>query len=160
MQYEGAGKTDEELLQQAREEYRKHIAPAFDKMIVRRGPGRLTAIHEFQENICEALAGVRKSGQDKLNYAKKQLLDKEMNHPLYHRCERLHESLAIWDAKLVQYKIFLKDLLDPEKYEELVERIEGKWKPLRMIQEHRQELKEVLGELKAQKCGMKRKFSV
>ena len=154
MQYEEAGPTNlenEQLLEIAREDYRNNLAPAFEQAFKRRGPGRDQAKYDFERNVCEALASVRKAGQTKLTWAKKKLLDRELNHPLWHRCERLHQSLAISLSKLTEYKCLLKELLDPKEFDVHVSRIEGKWRSLRMIQEHKQDLQDALDELKQKK---------
>ena len=115
----------------------------------KRGDGRWTALNDWHKAMVDSVASCKENYERKLddvNYD--ELLQKEEAHPLYNRCERLHESLSrsiqIWRG----WKEKVKELCSAEEFERMKEEAEGIYDALDMVRRLRSDLKDAVEALK------------
>ena len=148
MHQSGAGPSYDECKAATQKWYNEDMLPAHREIMNKRGPSKWSLLSEWHENVIDSVASCKENYERKLDSAKYDLLKKETDHPLYARCERLHESLAksiqIWRG----YKRKLKKILSPEEFESVQEETEGVYTAVNMIGRLRMDLKDALQELK------------
>ena len=148
MHQEGAGPDYDECRAVTQKWYNKDMLPTHREIMNKRGPNKWSALSDWHESLIDSIASCKDNYERKLDSAKHDLLKKETEHPLYARCERLHESLCksmqIWRG----YKRELEKVLSPEEFERVREENEGIYTARDMIGRLRIDLKCALEELK------------
>ena len=126
----------------------KDMLPKLQDALRKRGDGRWTALNDWNKAMVDSVASCKENYERKLDDVKYELLQKEESHPLYNRCERLHESLSrsiqIWRG----YKQKLKELCSAEELADIKEEVEGIYDALDMVRRLKSDLKDAVEENK------------
>jgi hypothetical protein len=126
----------------------KDMLPKLQDALRKRGDGRWTALNDWMKAMVDSVASCKENYERKLDDVKYELLQKEEAHPLYARCERLHESLSRSYATWRVYKEKLKELCSAEEFEGIKEEAEEIWSALDLIRRLRSDLKDAVEENK------------
>ena len=98
--------------------------------------------------MIDSIASCKENYERKLDQAKYELLQKEEDHPLFARCERLHQSLersmTVWRT----YKQKLKTLCSVEEFADIRDEAEGINDCLDMLRRLKDDMKEGIRALK------------
>ena len=124
------------------------MLPALHEVLRKRGDSRYTALNEWHEALVDSIASCKENYERKLDDLKYEILQKEQAHPLYARCERLHESLSRSYATWRVYKEKVKELCSAEEFETIRQEAEEIWSALDLIRRLRSDLKDAVKALK------------
>jgi hypothetical protein len=148
MSQQEPGPDYEQCRSDTQEWYNKKMLPALQEVLRKRGDSRYTALNEWHEALVDSIASCKENYERKLDDLKYEILQKEQAHPLYARCERLHESLSRSYATWRVYKEKVKELCSAEEFETIRQEAEEIWSALDLIRRLRSDLKDAVKALK------------